>query len=423
MEIASLSKNIQTEKEDTMRYLLMFALLGIALAGYAFDCTQFGPTVDELWCADLQQEPLSFGGMSGGWSGIFIEENDQWAFYSNFPQYIPLWDIYKRDASTFMGLFGMGTYSDGLYNFDLNAHSWTIDEWFVWPHFIQKYPNTGRYYVGESMGLFDSFDGSEWNIVIGMGGADCYSLAWQDNHLVTNIGSSVRYSSDSGQTWQQSSMILLKGFRFAADGTLYGLMNAGSDSDGLWRSEDFGATWNVVFYTTGLCCIGPDFNGVLPLGWDQVNEVGCHAALVDSLGNLTPLNHPSLASAVREMEIFPLINTPSFYVINGDGCFYITGFINTAAEDETIPPVPEPALRVWPNPARSQLRIAIDRGSQEPVSLAFYDVKGRKVLSAAPVALRDGCLEQTLPPLPAGLYLLKVKQGPRVFLDRIVVCK
>lgn len=414
-------------REEEMKHALVFALLALAVCAGAFECEPFGPEAPLIYRADLQQTPLVMGAQNAaGFSTLYLSDGGDWSSYPFWAQDFPITGICRLDDSymdSYMVSMGNGSYSDGVYNFDLAAHTWEINEWFFRPNFVLHYPDGGMYYVGERDGLFRSDNADQWTRITQLGMDECNSFAWHGNHVVTNIGTSVYYSDDAGQNWQLSMMPLLEGFRFTSDGTLYGLMDAGSESDGLWRSDDLGATWDVVFWTDHLSSIGPEIGGLLPLGWHQMNENGNYVELLDNEDQLIPLVHQDLASGVREMEIFPLINEPSFYVINDTGCYFITGFL-TPVQDE--PEIPTPAawqLGIHPNPAQGRLDLEFLGKAPDMAEVSLYDLKGRKLAPARMINLREGEIAHELPDLPAGIYLLKVETRDHAEIKKVTVLK
>jgi hypothetical protein len=404
-----------------MKYAFILAALMVTNSCEAFECEQFGPTADTYYCAELNHDPLAFGAIYSGNDGAFLLEGNSWNFYELWTQGLPLRDICFPTNNSMMAVYGAGTYSDGLYNFNLTTHVWDINEWFFWPNFINQDPNTGYYYIGDQSGLWRSVNGNDWPSGSSPASGVCKSFASYGIHLVTNIGDSTYYSSDSGQTWQSSTLPYLQGYRFTSSGTLYALMDHGTESDGLWRSMDYGANWSPVVYTDYLSCIGPDFGGYLPLGWRLPNSFGHYAAVLNPQGELENLDDPLLEYPVKEMEIFPLINTPSFYVLNDNGCYFITSFMNVANPEEELPPVPDQSISVSPNPTHGSLTLDFADKNASPVTLTLFDLKGRAISSRHSDMPSTGIIGLALPDLPAGMYLLQIKQAKHQTVKRITL--
>ena len=80
------------------------------------------------------------------------------------------------------------------------------------------------------------------------------------------------------------------------------------------------------------------------------------------------------------------------------------------------PTTAAPALVAWPNPAREQVQLRLPTGT--PLGTArLLDALGREVRTLAV----NGPTTLDVRGLPAGVYLLRVAAGPRVFTRRLVV--
>ncbi len=363
-----------------MKYFFVILLTMFIVASFCCEVTPFGPEADDVTYANLAQEPISFGGTANGQNDLFVWEGGTWNFYPFWATGLPATSIWNLDETTIMVAMGAGSYSDGVYNFDLNTHTWTINEWFMFPNFLVYNPGNGIYYVGERDGLFRSADANSWTRITSLGTNKCSSLAFYNSNMVTNNGALVKYSTDNGLTWQTGNTSNLRGFRYTENGVLYAIMDVESDSDGLWRSDDYGETWDNVLFTSNLNCIGPDFGEYIILGWRQANEEDGYLAVLDSQSQLTQLVHASLDSEVRQLEIFPLINTPSFYVINGEGCFYITGFLPVNNDDATAPVIDGIKLQAYPNPFSRETTIEVKvKDMAAALKVDVYNLKGQLI--------------------------------------------
>lgn len=413
-----------------MKYALVAVMMVITVVCNAFECLPTGPVAQELSCANYHQFPNSFGGVYNDQNVLFLCEEGVWNPYPFWANGLTITSVWKLNDATMMVAMGAGTYSDGLYNFDINSHVWTLNEWFMEPHFVWKCINDNLYYLGERDGLYKSTNGSVWNRVTQIGTGDCTSLAHFDANFVVNCGSSVYYTADCGENWLMADTANLMGFRFTDSGVLYGIMNDGSDSDGLWRSNDYGANWNVVLYTSNLSCIGPDFGGYMPLGWSQANENGKYAAILTPQHELIQLDHQSLSSGVKQMDTFPLVNTPSFYVINGQGCFYLTGFAPSAVDDEMAPGLSDNQLCPYPNPTSDKCTIELKDISGETCALKVYNLKGQLIRTCFGQVNQNGrelCLEWDLRKddgsrVSPGVYLMELRneEGKKLGNGKIV---
>lgn len=408
-----------------MKYLYLLAILMYALSCMAFECLPYGPEADVVYNANFADTPESIVAQNGINSILYLREGVEWQQYPFWATNFPIAGTCLKDANTMMvAMGGYNSYSDGVYDFDLFTHQWSINEWFMSPKFILKCPVNNVFYVGERDGLFQSTNGMNWSRITQIGTGECKSLAYHGQHFVTNRGPFVYYSSDAGISWLQSATGNLQGFRFGESGdVLYAIMAVGSDSDGLWSSTDHGATWTAQLYTSGLSAIGPDFGGRLPLAWSLVNENGYYVELMLPSGELSPLDHPSLNSPVRKMEIFPLVNTPSFYVINDSGLSYVTNFLPVSVEDDVIPAAKPWDVRIYPNPSFREINLSFSDKNSSSLNLFLYDLKGRRVASFTGLMALSGHVKQALPDLPAGIYLLRIEDEHQTDVKKLTIIR
>lgn len=409
-----------------MKKMLTAMLLLAAISALCLEVTPFGPQADTLFYTDYQETPLAVGGILNQQYGVFLDNGTTWDFYPFWANGLPFTGMKKLNESTLLvAMGGYNSFSDGVYNFDLLTHLWSENEWFMSPNFLKYNPSNSTYYVGERDGLFKSTDGINWSRINAVGMSRCSSLAFFGNNIVTNNGSLVKYSTDNGQSWQTASASNLKGFYYSSSGVLYALMDDGSDSDGLWRSLDNGASWDCMLFTSHLNCIGPDYGNHLVLGWSETSEEGAYVALVNQQYQITNLQHDNLDSGVRQQDIFPLVNTPSFFVINAEGCFFVTDFLPVNNEDETIPVMLPLSVSVYPNPFHAQTSISIDNWiKHEALKAEIYNLKGQLIRSLAEVSplIWDG-RDFSGRNAGSGIYLLKVSQGRETAYHKLLKMK
>jgi hypothetical protein len=417
--------------EVTMKAILLAALLMFSTVVNAFFIFPTGPEAEQLSCANLQQWPQSYGGINGGQNVLFLSNGDDWSQYPFWANGLPITSTWKLNDNTMLVAMGCGTYSDGVYNFSLDTHQWTINEWFLRPNFVLQNPYNNLYYVGERDGLYQSTDADSWTRIVALGSNECNSIAFYSNYIVANSGVFVYYSVDNGQSWLQSDTQNLHGFRYTYNGNLYAIMSMGSESDGLWQSNDNGATWNAVYYSSNLSCIGPDLFGYTSLGWSTANENGQFVAIIDHQNQVTQLSHPDLSSPVRQIDTFPGINTLSFYVINEQGSFFLVGFAPSDVNDESAPPATVGNLQVFPNPAQYYCEVKLSGDGITGTCLSIYNLKGQLVRTInlptdkgiGTQYIRWDLQNSDGEKVPPGMYVLSVKDkaGKRLGIGRTVV--
>ncbi|HRY84660.1 MAG TPA: T9SS type A sorting domain-containing protein [Candidatus Cloacimonadota bacterium] len=401
-----------------MKTALFLVLLMTCLTSQALEIYPYEPGLGTIYFANFFSDPMSLGVHYADDDYLAIQEGTVWNTYQYWTDGLPITGTAKLNESTLMVAMGSGTYSDGVYNFNLNTHQWAINEWFIRPNFLVYCPANQKHYVGEREGLFYTANGSDWYRISSLGANPCTSFASFGTRLICNNGSIVWYSTDAALSWQQANLSNLRGFRYSADGNkIYGIMSVGSDSDGIWSSEDSGATWSPEFYSDNINAIGPDFNGQIPLGWSQPNENGNYLELwLQASNQFVAL--PGLNGAVKQLEIFPLVNTPSFYVINNTGLYWLTNFLQVGLDDELLPAVQSLQLKTWPNPAKSALHLEFEE-KQDDLRVELFDLRGRKLFAADKTKVQNRVLDLKLPELSRGVYLLKVSLEQGSVLHKI----
>jgi hypothetical protein len=407
--------------------LLVVCLISLSL--YAFDCQSFGPE-GVLFTANFDQHPISMAGAVNDQNQLYVFGETDWETYPLFPFTLPVTSIYNLNENIIMVTMGMMTYSDGLYNYDLTTHQSTINNWFMLPNFVRFNPANSTYYVGERDGLFKSTNADDWYRITTLGNSACTSMDYMNEYIVANNGQNVHYSSDAGQSWNLSEASNLKGFRYMSDGTLYAVMNNGSDSDGLWKSDDFGATWNDVYYTEGLSHVGPDYGERIPLGWNRPQGESQVGLWNTSTQQLTMLAHPSLCYPVLQLESLPLVNTPSFYVINTTGCHFVTDFLGVDTNDCLHTPPASPSLHIYPNPTPQSATIRYSVDNRSPVRIDIFNAKGQLVQSihqgikaAGDFTWEWNGQDSTGNKCPKGIYYVRVQTNQQTSSSKLVLLK
>lgn len=396
-------------KGGSMKHICLFLLVSLfTITLYAFECNTYGPVADKIYCALLDQGLEAYGARIGENYFLILWENGEYHQYLYYDQGLPISGLCCRDANTLMVTMGAGTYSDGVYNFDLTTHQWAINEWFFRPNFITYCSENSTFYVGEGGGLYRSTDAVTWSRVVALGNGDCRSLAWFGQMMICNIDNGVYISSDGGAQWQQSGMNLLEEFRYTDNGTLYGIMDDLSDSDGLWRSYDNGQNWDVVLYASALSCLGSNFAEFMPVAFHESGDRDNYLALLNGSDELTFLSHADLCSGISEIGIFPLINTPSFYVINSSGLHYITDFGATSTDEPLVGVSEHTCVRVYPNPATKDCRIALSDGDLI-TEVKVYNLRGQfvRTICTPTKELNWDLRDDQARSLPAGVYILR----------------
>jgi hypothetical protein len=351
---------------------LLLVLLSVN-ALFAYTWSPWGPSGVPIVKAEWQIPAV----LSNGHIGLY--ESGVWNYYTH--SNLSVIDFTSYDSNRLMVLLGSGSNSDGVYFFDVNNHNFQLLRWTMNPIFVKYCTSDSRYYVGGLEGLSKTTDGTDWTEVSIPGTGTVTDFAYYGTQFVTCKNSQTWRSPDGGYTWIQSPYgSLIHGYRFNEDGVLYGIINAGTYSDGIWDSFDYGANWNVIEWTLHLSCVGPWFNNNLFFGWLNGEDSQIGVGMTVPGGDYILINMGLTNLNIRCMEIFDLINTPSFWVGTDQGAFYCTGFL-TPNDDQIVIPSPSKLIN-YPNPFSSSTTFVFDfpKGSRD-IKLDIYNIRGEKILS------------------------------------------
>jgi len=199
--------------------------------------------------------------------GILIHEGDSWTEYTHVG--LPAWNVVGLDPNNILVLLGDGSWSDGVYKFNLTSHQFDVVEYIPFPNFLHYCEFDSTYYAGSEYGMWKSADGISFTLIDYFDMKDCVAFAWFDNHFVVSADNEIYCSPDSGETWvpAQSGSPYIYDMLFHDDETLYGIFPSESYSSGLWSSNDFGENWDVEFWDTYMSSVGIDADGNIFMGW------------------------------------------------------------------------------------------------------------------------------------------------------------
>ena len=102
------------------------------------------------------------------------------------------------------------------------------------------------------------------------------------------------------------------------------------------------------------------------------------------------------------------------------------GNLNSTTIDENFADLSTPQFSMWPNPNRGyQLMLRIDElaADVETVTIELYDLTGKKMITRT-IGAQDGSLMHTMDldgSLPAGMYIVNIMAGEKLFTERLVV--
>jgi hypothetical protein len=388
---------------------LLFAFL-IWVSGFAYSWNQVG-------AVQMNASGICFGITFSEW---VICSDDGFYLYNigthetTFYTYgLPVTGAAYLDAERILITMGDGSYSDGIWTFDLQTHQFEVVEWVVNPNFLYHDDLTGTYWVGSDWGgLYKSQDGLNWEEDINFLAKPCGTMTGYGEHLVvTAIAnlSNIYWSDDSGETWNASEIFTaISDMSFCPNGLLYGVYPDNSNSSGLWKSEDFGNTWQIVFYANNMRAVGFDCFGNPFLGWKENLGIASFDASAPPPG-LTWLNEGLPNLNINKIQINPTMSAPALFVCTEAGVYVSQDY--WLGIDETQ----QNQISISPNPATENLTI---KSEIRLNSLKLSSISGKQILS---MKINTNQHQLDVSNLEAGIYLLEIEAEGRFFVRKLVV--
>ncbi len=331
---------------------------------------------------------------------------------------LPVTDAAPLNQDKMLVSIGYGTYSDGIYAFDFETHSTTVVEWYPWPTFLRYDQTSGTYWAGFKNGgaLLTSTDGTTWETVPYFQGKDPAGIAFYNEHIIVTTAPGEEFgvycSHDGGETWSQTvNAPLITDMAFDYNGYLTGIFPDNSYSSGLWGSEDFGETWDVVFWSMGLSSVAFDVFQHIFVGWEENDGVAVYNPAAPPPG-LTFFNEGLPSLNINRIATNPWMSAPAIFVCTDMGVWYSIDYMVGFDQPEAAG---NGQIIVTPNPATDRIRVE----SPLPVqNIRILTLAGKSVLFHKVNANRAVLDISTLSP---GIYLINVNSGRKNTVKKIII--
>lgn len=349
--------------------------------------------------------------------GMYLYMDDmEWHYYSYG---LPIVEVAYYSTDKIILIMGDGSYSDGIYTFDLQANNFEVIEWIYKPRFLRYYEYNNSYYVaGEQEGLLFSNNGLDWATVSYFDTISCYDIAFYDQNIVVSEGdgpyNDLHLSADGGDTWQMPDY---SGYytevEFKATGDLFAIFPGMSNSAGVYKSVDYGYNWeplNWEFFMTSLAC---DPFGNILIGWGNGNGV---ARLDPNIWDppFVYLNEGLPDTHVHAIKINPAMSAPNVFVCTDNGVYHSYDYLTGTNERSSVN-----TFNVYPNPARKEQHLTIKIPHHfQTAELKIYDGYGKLMHTDN---LEGSYHSMDNPCLPAGIYYCVLISGTEKMTRKIVV--
>ncbi|MEZ5083940.1 MAG: T9SS type A sorting domain-containing protein [Bacteroidales bacterium] len=351
--------------------------------------------------------------------GLYIYEDDmEWHHYSYGG--MPVVEAVWFSPEKILVALSDGSWSDGIYTFDLQTHQFDVQEWLPFIKFLKLNPFgiISTYYAGSSNnGLLSSVDGENWYNVPYFDTIPCNSMDYYNEYMVVCEGNyqnnNAHLTTDGGGTWFASANgDSFSKVKFNYQGELFAIFPGASNSSGLYKSYNFGLNWEVVNWELFMSCVGYDAWGNVFAGWDNGEGI----AMLNPDVQYPPfvyLNEGLPDTHVNEITMNPYMSAIVIFVCTNSGVYssidYMVGQSKQMFSREDI--------KLYPNPAITGTDVKIRlSGVSYGVNIYIYDAKGQLINSIS----SGSHVEEVLLPtsqLSNGIYYIKIET------DNLIVSK
>ncbi|MBL7086133.1 MAG: T9SS type A sorting domain-containing protein [Candidatus Cloacimonetes bacterium] len=394
------------------KIILVSLLLIIPASLLSYYWESFGPDSEEVYDYLFIESSDTYAGVS---DGVMVYD---WAGWIKYEYGLPVWKMLLLDENHILLIMGNGSWSDGIYTFDLISHNFTVQQWLYEPNFLEFNSENSTYYVGYEYGLQKSNDGYNWTEVAYFNEMNCSSMICYQNYIVVSANSHIHISNDFGNSWEESLYLPLSDFTVTDEGVIYGIFPDHSNSSGLWKSENFGVNWDVEFYSDSMIAVELDCNSFIFVAWEEPFEQYEGIGIWDSGSqNLSLINEELPCLEINDIEIFPLVDCPAMICCTDSGGYFVTDY-QTSVDDDIF--LEDVQLRNFPNPFSCSTTIFFLTPDYTDLlklhEIKIYNIKGQKIKTFSNLQINKSPNQQIIwdgtdekgGPVPGGIYLYKL---------------
>ncbi|MCF7918936.1 MAG: T9SS type A sorting domain-containing protein [Candidatus Cloacimonetes bacterium] len=279
-----------------------------------------------------------------------------------------------------LGAFGRNTYSDGLYEFDVSSHEFSLIYWYMNPQFIKKL-DAGFYFsygYGENGSLRFSEDGDNWTTVTafyGLGVVDIEET--NEGALFAASGNLICLENEGNWGSYEVPVMINDIYVKACPGVdeVYIACGDGTDSDAVYRVEyaegEISGLTMINWFTEPYRLY--EYEGQLVVGC--LNDNGLFLVETEEMSEPEEIISGFDFTEVYCFDWFPSY-MPNFVAGTDTGVYMFTNSVIGTAENDCQPVI---SLTNYPNPFNPETRIEFELEEDVEVELAVYNLKGQLV--------------------------------------------
>ena len=318
--------------------------------------------------------------------GMYLHDdiNQIWNYFTYGG--LPVWEAVQFNETQILVVIGDGSWSDGIYTFDLQTLQFNVVHWCVNPNFIKYHFPSGTYYVGcQFGGLLKSTDGLTWTDVPYFTDKTCTCMEFYENHFVISEVCNVfntYWSNDSGNTWNQTAggIPIITDMKFTNQGILYGIFPNYSNSSGLYSSENYGISWDLEFYANNMSAVGFDALNNIFVGWEAPFGSYEGIAIYDPQSappGLTFLNTNLPCININKIKLNPTWSSIAIFCCTDSGVYFSNDYLTGINQNKKN----KYSVSVFPNPLKNYTNINFTFPCQDHgnISIFIFNNQGIKI--------------------------------------------
>lgn len=407
------------------KLILSLIVIFVAYSGFSYTWENYGPESIKanklcLFVCEYAEGIICLD------TGMYVVNEffgNDWEYYSNFN--MPVIDAVQcnYNVDSILVVMGNGSYSDGIYSFNLITGQFQVLFYCINPNFICKYYSDGMYYVGYENGMLISDDGFTWNEISFFSGKNCEDIQIYNDNIAVAIdqpNDNVYWSEDSGENWEtidgefKISKLLLHYW-----GYLSGICTESSSNCGYYKLSDYSMVWENEFFSEDLNTLGFDNDSRSFLGWHGSNVA--HKGIARYTNYLSFFNQ-----GLPNLNINDITSNDEFvggsivFCCTDEGIYYCVDYVG-------IDPLKEEDVQVLicPNPVKDKMQIKIksDKVINEISSIEIYSNQGNKVdeINFESISSNECVIIWNKGNLPAGIFYLVLKTGNEQISEKFII--
>jgi hypothetical protein len=300
-------------------------------------------------------------------------------------------------------VMGDGSWSDGIWTFDFETHQFEVVEWNANPNFLFFDDFNDTWWAGFQFGgMMISNNGIDWEPVPYFENNSPVCMDYYGDHLVVSAVSNiygVYYSDDGGEIWQESpGAPVITDMDFDGWGKLLGVFPEYSNSSGLWLSENFGQSWEVMFWADNMSAVGFDAAGEIFVGWKEELGIARYDPEAQPPG-LTYLNEGLSSLNINRIQINPTMSAMAIFVSTDEGAYYSYDYMVGVEEPGFMNNI---QIEAYPNPAKDKLML---KSEYEIELIRVFNASSKQILEQV-CGTKQSCID--ISSFSTGIYFIEV---------------